>query len=98
MAAVEALDPGTKKVFRVVSWALFITLMVLVIYGVLEAIRTPNLPVGAQWVDVYWPFPPYFAQAVTHFSVACVALFYSRLRLWEARITKWPASLISSLQ
>lgn len=71
---------------------------VLVVYGLLEAIRTPNLPVGAQWVDVYWPFPPYFAQPVTYFSASCIALFYSGLGLSEVRIAKWPAGLISFLQ
>ncbi len=75
-----------------------LTLIVVVAYGLLEAARTPNLPVGAVWVYVYWPFPPYFAQPVTYFSVACVALFYSGLRLWEARISKWPAGLLSFLQ
>lgn len=80
------------------AWASFITMIVLVVYGLLEAIRTPNLAIGAQWVDIYWPFPPYFAQPVTYFSVACVALFYSGLRLWEVRIAKWPGALISFLQ
>ena len=49
-------------------------------------------------VDVYWPFPPYFAQPVTYFSVACVALFYSGLRLWEQRVSRWPRSVLSFLQ
>jgi hypothetical protein len=35
---------------------------------------------------------------VTYFSVACVALFYSGLGLWEVRIAKWPRGLISFLQ
>lgn len=98
MAAVEALDPGTRRVFTIVAWASFITLIILFAFGFLEARGTSNLPVGAQWVDVYWPFPPYFAQPVTYFSVACVALFYSGLRLWEARVAKWPTGLISFLQ
>lgn len=98
MAAVESLDPGTRRVFTFVAWASFIILMVLFAYGLLEASGTSNLPVGKQWVDVYWPFPPYFAQPVTYFSVACVALFYSGLRLWEVRIAKWPRGLISFMQ
>jgi hypothetical protein len=98
LAAVEALDPGTRRVFTVVAWAAFVTLIILVLYGVMEAARTPNQPIGAVWVDVYWPFPPYFAQPVTYFSVACIALFYSGLRLWEVRIAKWPVGLISLLQ
>ena len=98
MAAVETPDPGTRRVFTLVAWLSFITLVILFVYGFLETRGTSNLPVGAQWVDVYWPFPPYFAQPVTYFSVACVALFYSGLRLWEARIAKWPTGLISFLQ
>lgn len=95
---MEALDPGTKKVFTIVAWASFIILIILFVYGFLGARGTSNLPIGAHWVDVYWPFPPYFAQPVTYFSVACVALFYSGLRLWEVRIAKWPTGLISFLQ
>lgn len=98
MTAVEALDRGTRRVFTLVAWTSFIILVVLFVYGLLEVRGTSNLPVGRQWVDVYWPFPPYFAQPVTYFSVACVALFYSGLRLWEARISKWPRGLISFLQ
>ena len=98
MRAIGALDQYTRRVFTVVAWASLITLIVLIVCGLIEAIRTPSLPVGAQWVDVYWPFPPYFAQPVTYFSVACIALFHSWLSLWEVRIAKWPKGLISFLQ
>ena len=98
MAAGESLDPGTRKVFTVVAWTSFLILIVIGIYGIVEAIRTPGEAVGAVWVDVYWPFPPYFAQPVTYFSVACIALFYSGLRLWEGRIVKWPIGVITFLQ
>jgi len=95
---VQALDPGTRRLFTVVAWISFIALIVLVLYGLAEANLRPERVIGASWVDVYWPFPPYFAQPVTYFSVACVALFYSGLRLWEVRISKWPKSFISFLQ
>ena len=98
MTAVEPLDSGTKRVFTVVAWVSAVTLSILTIYGVAEALLRPDLAVGATWVDVYWPFPPYFAQPVTYFSVACIALFYSGLRLWEVRISRWPLGLITFLQ
>ncbi|MGP8124740.1 MAG: hypothetical protein ACLQEQ_02600 [Nitrososphaerales archaeon] len=98
MTAVVPLDPGTKRVFSIVAWVSFIALLILTIYGVAESLLRPDLAVGATWVDVYWPFPPYFAQPVTYFSVACIALFYSGLRLWEVRISKWPLGLITFLQ
>jgi hypothetical protein len=86
------------RIFRVVAWLSFITLAILVVYGLAEALLRPGQAVGAVWVDVYWPFPPYFAQPVTYFSVACIALFYSGLRLWEEEIAKWPVSVINFLQ
>jgi hypothetical protein len=98
LAAIGALDQDTRRVFTIVAWASPITLIVPVVYGLIEAIRTPSLPVGAHWVNGYWPFPPYFAQPVTYFSVACIALFYSGLSLWELRIAKWPKGPISFLQ
>ena len=98
MTTVEPLDPGTRRVFRAVAWGSFAALVFLVAYGLGEALLRPDLAVGATWVDVYWPFPPYFAQPVTYFSVACIALFYSGLRLWEVRISKWPLGVITFLQ
>ena len=92
------LDAGTKKVFRIIAWVSFIAIVILVIYGLSEAFLRPDQAVGAEWVDIYWPFPPYFAQPVTYFSVACIALFYSGLRLWETRISNWPTGLITFLQ
>ncbi len=98
MTAPEPLDPGTKRIFTVVAWASFAVIIVISAYGIVEALTTFRGAVGTEWVDVYWPFPPYFAQPVTYFSVACLALFYSGLRLWEARIAKWPAGVISFLR
>jgi len=81
-----------------VVWVSMLTIVVVVVYGLVEALRTPGLAIGAVWVYVYWPFPPYFAQPVTYFSVACVALFYSGLRILEPVIAKWPTGLLSFLQ
>ena len=94
------MDEKTRFVFRLVAWASFLTILVVVFYGFIESIRSygTGLAVGVVLVDVYWPFPPYFAQPVTYFAVACVALFYSGLRLWEDRIAKWPAWSLSFLQ
>ncbi len=98
MAASQPLDPVAKRMFRVVAWASFVAIVGIGVYGIVEALATPGLAVGAVLVDVYWPFPPYFAQPITYFSVACVALFYSGMRLWEARIAKWPPGVIGFLQ
>ena len=98
MAAAKPLDRSTKVMFTLVAWASFLTIIVVIVYGVVEALRTPGLAVGAVWVYVYWPFPPYFAQPVTYFSVACIALFYSGLRLWEELISKLPLGVLYFLQ
>ena len=92
------LDPTSRRMFALFAWMAFITILILFVFGVYESWLLPNQPVGEEWVNVYWPFPPYFAQPVTYFSVACIALFYSGLRLWEQRIMKWPRVLLSFLQ
>lgn len=84
--------------FAVFAWLSFATIVTLIIYGVYESWVHPGQAVGQVWVDVYWPFPPYFAQPVTYFSVACITLFYSGLRLWEQRISRWPRPILSFLQ
>lgn len=86
--------------FSLIAWASFLTLLVVIVYGLVESLKFygTGLAVGVVLVDVYWPFPPYFAQPVTYFSVASVALFYSGLRLWEDRISRWPRWLLSFLQ
>jgi len=94
----EPLDPGARRIFTIVAWLSLAVIVITSAYGIFEALTTSGEAVGAAWVDVYWPFPPYFAQPVTYFSVACVALFYSGLRLWKTRISKWPPSVISFLQ
>lgn len=71
---------------------------VVTAYGLVESLFISGEPVGEVWVNVYFPFPPYFAQPVTYFSVACVALFYSGLRLWEDTVSKWPNWLLMLLQ
>ncbi len=98
LATVGGLEPRTRLVYTVVAWISFLTIVAVFVYGVYESYMSPGQPVGRVLVDVYWPFRPYFAQPVTYFSVACVALFYSGLRLWERRISHWPPSLLSLLQ
>jgi len=98
LAAIVGLDPKTRLVFTVVAWVSLLTIIAVFVYGAYESYVSPGQPWGRVVVDVYWPFGPYFAQLVTYFSVACVALFYSGLRLWETRISRWPSSVVSLLQ
>jgi hypothetical protein len=84
-------------VFTAVAWVSLAIIVVVSVYGVVASYGT-KLPVGETLVNVYWPISPYFAQPVTYFSVACVALFYSGLRIGEARISRWPPALLSFLQ
>jgi hypothetical protein len=93
-----SLDPTATLVFRVTAWVSFLVIVAVFVYGTVEAFLNPGLAVGAVLVNVYWPFPPYFAQPVTYFSVACVALFYSGMRLWASRLATWPSWLLSFLQ
>jgi hypothetical protein len=93
-----SLDPKAALVFRLTAWASLLVIVAVFVYGVVEAALNPGLAVGSVLVNVYWPFPPYFAQPVTYFSVACVALFYSGMRLWEPRLAAWPRWLLSFLQ
>src|SRR5271157_2431459 len=98
MREETALDPRATVVFRFVAWGSLLVITAVFVYGIVEALLNPGLAVGAVLVDVYWPFPPYFAQPVTYFSVACVALFYSGFRLSENRIAGWPRGALSILQ
>lgn len=98
MREAPSLDSTATRVFSLVAYASLSVIAVVFVYGIVEAFLNPGLAVGAVLVDVYWPFPPYFAQPVTYFSVATVALFYSGLRLAEIRVSRWPRSLLSFLQ
>jgi hypothetical protein len=98
MKEETALGPTATTVFRLVAWGSLLMITAVFVYGIIEALWNPGQAVGAVLVDVYWPFPPYFAQPVTYFSVACVALFYSGLRLSAKRMEKWPPSVLSVLQ
>jgi hypothetical protein len=92
------MDRSTSRIYTLVAWASLFTIVVVSIYGVAESLYGSKQAVGEVLVDVYWPITPIFAQPVTYFSVASVALFYSGLRLGESRIEKWPAWLLSFLQ
>jgi hypothetical protein len=84
--------------YLLAAWASFLVIVVVTVYGLVESLYVTGKPIGYILVNVYFPFPPYFAQPVTYFSVACVALFYSGLRLWEEYVAKWPNWLLMSLQ
>ena len=92
------MDKPTNRVYTFIAWLSLFTIIIVTLYGISESLYGSRQAVGEVLVDVYWPFPPYFAQPVTYFSVACVALFYSGLRLWEERISRWPSWALSFLQ
>ncbi len=92
------MDSRTHTMYAAVAWVSLITIVVVSAYGLGESLYGSKEPVGQYLVDVYWPFPPYIAQPVSYFSIACVALFYSGMRLWEERIAKWPRWLLSFFQ
>lgn len=92
------MDARTRRMYLVIAWISFITILIVSAYGAGETYFGSKEPIGQSLVDVYWPFPPYVAQPVTYFSIACVALFYSGMRLWEERIVRWPRWLLSFLQ
>jgi hypothetical protein len=92
------MNESTIWMYKLVAWASFTIIVAVTVYGILESLYVTGQPVGEVWVNVYFPFPPYFAQPVTYFSVACVALFYSGLRLWEERIARWPRWVLMFLQ
>ncbi|MDV3293679.1 MAG: hypothetical protein LYZ70_05360 [Nitrososphaerales archaeon] len=93
------MDPKTRNLFRIIAWASLATIVVIVLYGMVESLLTTGtgLAIGIVLVNVEWPLP-FFAKPVSYFSVACVALFYSGLRLWEERIAKWPQNVLNFLQ
>ncbi|MDG6985975.1 MAG: hypothetical protein JRM73_04425 [Nitrososphaerota archaeon] len=92
------MNETTERMYKLVAWTSLAIIVVVTVYGIIESLYVSGEPVGQVWVGVYFPFPPYFAQPVTYFSVACVALFYSGLRLWEERIKNWPEWLLMLLQ
>jgi hypothetical protein len=92
------MNESTKRMYRAVAWVSFIVIVAVTVYGASQSLYFSKAPVGQVLVDVYWPFPPFFAQPITYFSVACVALFYSGLRLWEGVISRWPSWLLMLLQ
>jgi hypothetical protein len=92
------MNDSTRRMYLLVAWVSFLILVTVTVYGVVESLYGSRQAVGAIWVNVYWPYPPYFAQPVTYFAVSCVAIFYSGLRLWEDRIAKWPPWVLMFLQ
>ncbi len=92
------MDSRTRRMYAAIMWGSLAVIIVTSAYGIGESLFGSKEPVGEYLVNVYWPFPPYFAQPVTYFSVSCVALFYSGMRLWEEKVSKWPKWLLSFLQ
>lgn len=97
MSEGKSLDSGTRRLYLAVAWVSLVTIVAVSIYGLVAWALGHVDVVGEQLVDVYWPFPPYFAQPVTYFSVACAALFYTGLRVWDERMRRWPRGLLSVL-
>lgn len=92
------MDESARRMYLVVALASLAIIVVVSVYGIVESLYVTGQPVGETWVNVYFPFPPYFAQPITYFAVACVALFYSGLRIGEERISKWPHWLLMTIQ
>jgi len=95
----HVMDARTRSTLKVVAWVSFLTIVAVVVYGIAASLVTTGsgLAIGIALVNIEWPLP-FFAKPVSYFSVACVALFYSGLRLWEDRIAKWPHHTLSFLQ
>lgn len=92
------MDSSTRLLYVIIAWASFLTIVVVGAYSIVEAYLFHNPePVGYYLVNVEWPLS-YFAKPVSYFSIACVALFYSGLRLWEERISRWPRVVLYLLQ
>ncbi len=94
------MDGSTRLMYRVVAWASGATILAVMVYGVVTTVLTTGgvIQIGETLVAVDFPFPPYFAKPVSYFSIASVAFFYSSLRLWEERISKWPPTLLAFFQ
>ena len=97
MSEAPPLDGGTRKIYLLVAWLSLLTILAVSAYGLFEWVTGHFDIVGQELVNVYWPLP-YFAQPVTYFSVSCVALFYSGLRLWDRSIRSWPRWTLSLFQ
>jgi hypothetical protein len=84
--------------YTIVAWASFLTMVAVFAYTIDKSFifRSPE-PVGYYLVSVEWPFS-FFAKPVTYLALALVALFYSGLRIWEERISKWPRVVLYALQ
>jgi hypothetical protein len=95
----KPMEPGTRRMFRIVAWVSALTIVAVVVYGIVESMVTTGteLAIGIVLVNIEWPLP-FFAKPVSYFSVACVALFYSGLRLWEERVARLPHRLLNFLQ
>jgi hypothetical protein len=93
------MDNSTRRMYILAAWISLAVIVAVFVYGVIESALSTGteLAIGIVLVNVEWPFP-FFAKPVSYFSVACVVLFYSGLRLWEERISKWPPSALNFLQ
>lgn len=93
----KQLDPNTRRMYALVAWASLLTIVVVFVYGIVQSTLVSSKDLGYVLVSVEWPFP-FFAKPVSYFSIASVALFYSGLRLWEERMSKWPPIVLYALQ
>lgn len=84
--------------YAAVAWGSLAVIIVTSAYAIFELLFGSKEPLGQYLVDVYWPFPPYFAQPMTYFCAAWVSLFYAGMRLWEERVAKWPKWVVSLVQ
>jgi hypothetical protein len=95
----QILDDKTRLLFRLCCWVSGLVIISVIVYGLVASIVTTggSFAIGGALVNVFWPLP-WFAQPVTYLSIASVAFFYSALRLWEERISRWPQFVLSMIQ
>jgi hypothetical protein len=93
------MDGKTKLIYRISCWVSGFVMIFVLIYGLIASIATTggSFAIGGALVNVFWPLP-WFAQPVTYLSIASVAFFYSVLRLWEEKMSKWPQYVLSLIQ
>ncbi len=98
-SSTPLMDNRTRLVFRLSCWISGLVIVFVFVYGLIASIVTTggSFAIGGALVNVFWPLP-WFAQPVTYLSIASVVFFYSALRLWEDKISKWPQYTLSLIQ
>ena len=59
------MNAQTTVMYKLIAWASLIIILAVTIYGAVESSYVTGEPIGKVSVDVYFPYPPYFAQPET---------------------------------